>query len=127
MIGLLAEAYKHETEVRSDLLAMGAPLDGVFSGALSWQDLKAYLMAPPPGSYLAVLREVWSPTDNLLSVVIYLQRVLSWQTAGNKRAKQPEFQTVSSIMGMDKRRARESKPYGRGVSIEEMNRRLGLS
>lgn len=126
MIGCLAAAYEHETEVRSDLLSMGRSLDDVFSGRLSWSDLRAYLMAPPPGSHLAIAREVWSPSEYLLSVVVYLQRVLSWQTAGNKRAKPPEYQTVSSILGLDKARAKADKPYGRGVSIDEMKHRLGL-
>lgn len=112
--------------MRSDLLRMGRSLDDVWSGRLSWQDLKAYLTCPQPGSCLAVDRGTWSPNEHMQSLVVHLLRVLSWQTAGDKRVDPPEYMPVTSLIRPPESETDNATPYGEGTTIDEMRRILNL-
>ena len=103
---------------------MGRSLDDVWSGHLSWQDLKAYLTCPPPGSCLAIERGAWSPNEHMQSLIVHLLRVLSWQTAGDKRVDPPEYMPVTSLIRPPEEDT--TTPYGEGTSIDEMRRILNL-
>jgi len=126
ILGLLTEAYRYENAVRSDLLGMGRSLDDVWSGRLSWQDLKAYLVSPPMGSCLAVARGSWSPNEHMQSLIVHLLRVLSWQTAGDKRVDPPEYMPVTNLIRPPENDTDSATPYGEGTSIDEMRRILNL-
>ena len=106
------------------MLGMGRSLDDVWSGRLSWQDLKAYLTCPPPGSCLAIERGAWSPNEHMQSLIVHLLRVLSWQTAGDKRVDPPEYMPVTSLIRPPEEDT--ATPYGEGTSIDEMRRILNL-
>jgi len=112
--------------VRSDLLGMGRSLDDVWSGRLSWRDLRAYLTCPPPGSCLALSRGAWSPNEHMQSLIVHLLRVLSWQTAGDKRVDPPEYMPVTNLIRPQDSGSDGAAPYGRGTSIDEMRRILNL-
>lgn len=105
---------------------MGRSLDDVWSGRLSWQDLKAYLTCPKPGSCLAIERGAWSPNEHMQSLIVHLLRVLSWQTAGDKRVDPPEYLPVTGLIRPPEAEVENTTPYGEGTTIDEMRRILNL-
>ena len=107
-------------------MGMGRSLDDVWGGRLSWRDLRAYLTSPPMGSCLSVARGTWSPNEHMQSLIVHLLRILSWQTAGDKRVDAPEYMPVSDLISPPKNSTEPATPYGEGKSIDEMRRILNL-
>lgn len=59
------------------------------------------------------------------SLIVHLLRVLSWQTAGDKRVDPPEYMPVTSLIRPPEAEGSPT-PYGEGTSIDEMRRILNL-
>ena len=116
--GLLRLLDEYGEAIEYDLICLGLRLDWLGSEALTWRDLLVIVKKSPLSSAFSVeLRgHTWTVAEYLAALQVDMLRGLSWQTGGGKGQKPKPIPRPEK---------KDSVGRGRGVTIEEANRRLG--
>lgn len=117
--GLLRLLKEHGEAVEYDLICLGLRLDWLGTEALTWRDLYVIVKHSPTTSAVATaLRgHNWSVGDYIALASLDVLRALSWQTGGGKGPKPKPLPRPD--------RSKDTVGAGRGITVEEANRKLG--
>lgn len=119
--GLFRLLEEHGEAIEYDLIALGLRLDWLGTEALTWRDLCVIVKQSPIGSALArsYRGHSWTVGDIIALRSLDALRGLSWQTGGGKGPR------PKPLPGPEKQAGDVTTGAGRGITVEEANRRLG--
>lgn len=119
--GLLAEAEEHRDAITYDLLSLGLRWEHLGTPRLTWLDLRAIILHAHETSAYAREKarergQQASLSETLLAEILNAALAGNWQRGGGKGRRPDRIEVNAAPVG--------NLDYGRGVSVEEMDRRL---
>lgn len=120
ILGLRQLLREYGEAIEYDVLCVGRDIDDLGSRRLSWRHLWVIVRQSPASSALnraaSGMANGLSVTDAVLADIANTGRLSLWQRGGSKGRKPDLIDVVSSA---------KLRPFGEGVSVDEMDRRLG--